>query len=333
LYVWWSGVIVGVMAGTVLVVGAQGVLGTFVSRALSEAGWEVVRVGRRPESDVLLLDLDDAAALSEACTQADLVVSTAHHPELAVERTVLRDGGLLIDLVELSKPERARLAGEEAGAPGLVVADTGLGGVAYLAVAELLREHPEADEADYSMMFSASGAAGRAGALFAHGLLAGASHHPTARLPLPEPYGDRRCIQVEADGTGVLRDVVSGVPLRHYLCMQPRVLASALVALNGVRLLSLLPVAAFTAGIDKAPTDPTGEPVCDWVAVSAGGRRLGVRTVEGRGVYGMTAAATVAFADALVRSPNGRRGLLSVDEVLTLDAVRPLLERHGITVG
>jgi NAD(P)-dependent dehydrogenase (short-subunit alcohol dehydrogenase family) len=320
------------MAGTGLVVGAQGVLGTFVSRALSEAGWDVVRAGRRQESDVLLLDLNDAAALSRACAQADVVVNVAHHPELAVERSVLRGGGLLIDLVELSKPERARLAAEEAGAPGLVVADTGLGGVAYLALAELLREHSEADEGQYSLMFSASGAAGRAGALFAHGLLAGDSHHPTARLPLPEPFGARRCIQVGADGTGVLRETVSGVPLRHYVCMQPRVLASALAALNGARLMSLLPAAAFTAGTGKAPTEPTDEPVCDWVAVSSGGRRLGVRTVEGRGSYSMTAAATVAFAGALARSSVGRRGLLSIDEVLTLDAVRPQLERLGITV-
>jgi NAD(P)-dependent dehydrogenase (short-subunit alcohol dehydrogenase family) len=53
--------------GRVLVFGAQGVLGTFLARAFAEAGWEVVRGGRRPEaaSDFCQLDLDVPNTLPE----------------------------------------------------------------------------------------------------------------------------------------------------------------------------------------------------------------------------------------------------------------------------
>lgn len=64
--------------GRVLVIGAQGVLGTFLARAFAEAGWEVVRGGRRPEgaSDFSQLDLDVPNTLHRACGDVDLVVST-----------------------------------------------------------------------------------------------------------------------------------------------------------------------------------------------------------------------------------------------------------------
>lgn len=303
----------------------------------------MTRVGRRPESaaDFLLLDLADPVALSHACAEADVVINTAHDPELAAERTVLREGGVLIDLIELSQPERALLRSQAAEAPrGLVVSDTGLGGVAYLVIADLLRTHPEADAADYSLMVSAAGSGGRAGALFAHSLLTDASHHRSVKLPFPRPFGVRRCLQVGADRDGMLRDgvlraVVGETPVRHYLCMLPRPLQGLLLALNGAHLMSMLPSASFTAGTGKVPAKPSDERICEWVGVSRDGRRLGARTLEGRGYYDMTAAATLAFADALLASTaaaRGRRGLLSIDEVLTLDAVRPALERHEILI-
>jgi NAD(P)-dependent dehydrogenase (short-subunit alcohol dehydrogenase family) len=48
------------MARKVLMIGAQGVLGTFMARAFRDAGWQVTRGGRRPETaaDFTLVDLD-----------------------------------------------------------------------------------------------------------------------------------------------------------------------------------------------------------------------------------------------------------------------------------
>lgn len=321
------------MSKRILVVGAQGMLGAFLAQLLSKAGWDVLRAGRRSESapDFRLLDLNDPSGLS-ACKEADLIVSTAHHPELPLERTVLREGGTLIDLIELSPAERRRLIDESPDAHGLVVCDTGLGGVAYLAIADLLRAHPQADQAEYSLMVSASGSSGRAGALFAHSLLTGSSHHPTAKLPFPGPLGPRRCLEVGAADGGVLRATVNGVPVRSYLLMQPRPLHGLLLALNAARLISRLPTASFTAGTGKIPDEPSEEPICEWVAVGKDGKRLAAQTIEGSGYYRMTAAATLALAEALTASPTQQRGLFSVDQLLSLDAIRPGLERHGIAV-
>lgn len=325
------------MPRTVLVIGAQGVIGTFIAREFSSAGWEVTRAGRRPEdaTDFRLIDLDDRVDLRQACSQVDLIVNTAHHRELAPERVILRHGGTLIDLTELTPSEREQLTSGGAEGPGLVVADAGLGGVAYLAIAELLREHPEADAAEYSLMFSSNGSSGRAGALFAHSLITGASHHQSTTVPFPEPFGERRCLQVGANGDSVLRQEVGEVPLRHYLCMQPPPLHHVLLGLNRARLIGSMPKISFTAGTRKVPSGLSQEPLCEWVAVNRGGERLAARTLMGRGYYRMTAAATLAFGEALVgakASDHRKSGLRSIDELVTLADVRQAVEQRGIAI-
>jgi hypothetical protein len=259
-------------------------------------------------------------------------VNTAHHRDLSPERTVLRHGGTLINLTDFTPAQRVQLAGEGAEGRGLVVADTGFSGIAYLAIAEMLREHPEADAAEYTLMFSASGSSGRAGALFAHRLLTGPSHHDTVTVPFPEPFGERRCIEVGAGRDDGLRKRIGAVPIRHYLCMQPRSLHSMLLALNRARLIGLMPSASFTAGTRKIPTELTEEAICEWFAISRGGRRLAGQTLAGQGYYRMTVAATVAFGEALLGSNavDGRRGLRSIDELITLADIRPAAEQRGI---
>ena len=323
------------MARTVLVIGAQGVLGTFIARELSNAGWQVTRAGRRPEDvpDFRLIDLNDSEDLRQACAAVDIVVNTAHDRDLTLQRAVLRHGGVLVDLTEFTQSERGKLGSD--AAKGLVVADTGLGGVAYLAIAEMLRELPEADAAEYSLMISANGSAGRAGVLLGHGLLTASSHHETVRVPFAEPFGAYRCLEVGADGDGRLRGEIGDVPLRHYLCMQPRSLHRALLALNGARLIGLMPKSLFTSGTSKVPAELSEESICEWVGVSQGEKRLAARNVEGRGYYRMTAAATLAFAEALVPAPGSgpdKRGLRSINELLTLADVRAGLEQGGVYV-
>jgi NAD(P)-dependent dehydrogenase (short-subunit alcohol dehydrogenase family) len=326
----------GSVTRAALVIGGQGVLGSFIARDLTAAGWQVTRAGRRPENapDFRLVDLDDPANVLEACAVVDLVVNAVHHPELVPERTVLRDGGTLINLTDLTEAERAQLARAGAEGRGLVVADTGFSGIAYLAIAELLREHPEADAAEYSLMFSASGSAGRAGALFAHRLLTASAHHGSTTVPLPEPFGESRCLEVGAGDAG-LRKRIGDVPLRHFLCMQPSALQRLLLTLNRARLIGLMPAALFTTGSGAVPAELTEEPICEWVAVSRDGRRLAARTLGGRGYYRITSAATVAFADALLESArfdDRKEGLHSIDELLTLEDIRAAVEGHGIAV-
>jgi len=337
LYVHARAVILVSMTGAqALVIGGQGVLGGLIARDLASAGWRVTRAGRRPEEapDFRLLDLDDPLAVRTACAESQLVINTAHHPKLIPERTVLRQGGTLIELTELSREQRAELRGRDRAARGLVICDTGLGGVAYLALRKLLDEHPEADLAEYSLMVSASGSSGSAGALFGHRLLTGSSHHNSTKVAFAEPFGERRALEV--DGSGVLRGEIAGVPLRHYLCMQPPSLNGLLLALNSVRLIALLPKAAFTAGTRTKPSQATDERICEWVAVGRAQRRLGARTISGRGYYRMTSAATVSFAEVLSRRQpldDLGPGLRSIDDVVGLDDVRPLLEERGIAVS
>jgi NAD dependent epimerase/dehydratase family len=324
------------VARTVLVIGAKGVLGTFLAREFTSAGWQVTRAGRRREDapDFRLIDLDDAADLRQACAEVDLVVNTAHHRDLSPERTVLRHGGTLINLTDFTPAQRAQLAGEGAEGRGLVVADTGFSGIAYLTIAEMLREHPEADAAEYTLMFSASGSSGRAGALFAHRLLTGSSHHETTTVPFPEPFGEHRCIEVGASRDDGFRKRIGAVPIRHYLCMQPRWLHSMLLALNRARLIGLMPSVLFTAGTRKIPTELTEEAICEWFAISRGGRRLAEQTLAGQGYYRMTVAATLAFGEALLGSnaADSRRGLRSIDELITLADIRPAIEQRGIRI-
>ncbi|MDP8910427.1 MAG: NAD-dependent epimerase/dehydratase family protein [Chloroflexota bacterium] len=324
------------MSHRVLVIGAQGTLGSFIARAFADAGWAVTRAGRRPETapDFRLLNLSDPKAVSDTCRAADIVVNTAQHPDLAPERTTLRQGGTLINLTDLSPSDRAQLTPAASEALGLVVTDAGMAGVAYLAIAELLDEHPEADGVEYALMFANSMSMGRAGALFAHSLLTGCAHHPTARIPFPPPIGRRRCLKLTAKAADRLRPTVDGRKTRYYLLMQPPALQRLLLALNALRLVSLLPQAMLTAGTRKAPHEPSTERVCDWVAITHAGKRLATRTIEGNGYYRMTAAATLTFAEALTKPPTGAAptGLRSVDELLTLVEIHAALRARGIAV-
>jgi hypothetical protein len=108
-----------------------------------------------------------------------------------------------------------------------------------------------------------------------------------------------------------------------------------LLALNSARLIGFMPRASFTAGTRKVPSELSDEPICEWVAVSRGGKRLATQTISGRGSYRMTAAATLAFAEALVgphASNHGKLGLRSIDELITLADIGLALEQRGITI-
>src|SRR5918994_4204713 len=76
---------VTVMGRAVLVIGAHGVLGTALVRALEERGWQVHRGGRRPDdgSSGRLVDLDRPETVAEAIADVDLVIDPVPHPDMA----------------------------------------------------------------------------------------------------------------------------------------------------------------------------------------------------------------------------------------------------------
>ena len=203
---------------------------------------------------------------------------------------MLRGGGALLNVASMTAAERAELEAEQEDARGLVVVRAGLApGVTTLVAAELLLAHPEADAMEVVMTFSAATAGGRAGAAFGYRLLTGAVHHPTVRcLSRRRSAGDAVLMSAWRPKGGSPR--LRGA--RHAPAHLPRGASHrrGVAHPERLRLLWVLPRVAFVGGRRTIPPELTREPICEWVAVSRGGRRLGativvranLRTVSGR---------------------------------------------------
>jgi len=315
----------------VLVLGAQGVLGHFLGRALMTAGWQVLRAGRRIEraEDFRRVDLVDSTALRAALAQVDLAVTTVPDPTLATEALVLRAGGTLLSLTGTTQSERTRLEGLTTDARGLVVVNAGLApGVTSLVARQLLEEHPASDTVEIALTFSAASTSGRGGARFAYRLLSAGPRHPTTVIPFPHPFGRRRCMQVGRTDDGWLGRLAGDRSVRLHICLAERPLHWGLLAANAIGLLPRLPERLFVKNVTDLPLRLSTERVCEWVAVYEQQRRLAACTIEGAGDYRTTIAAAVAFCTALrerTAAEPARRGIFDVAELWHLRDLAPLL--------
>src|ERR1700728_4166638 len=90
-------------ARQVLVIGAQGAMGSLLSEAFARAGWSVLRGGRRPDegADFRHVDLDEPDAAAPGGGGGDLIVTAVPDLTLSAERMVLDRGGLLINVSAL----------------------------------------------------------------------------------------------------------------------------------------------------------------------------------------------------------------------------------------
>lgn len=320
----------------VLVIGAQGVLGSLVAEAFDAAGWRAVRAGRRPDAraDVRPVDLDRPGTIVAALADVDAVVSTVPDAALAAERAVLREGGLLVNAAAAPASACRELRASLAQPRGTVLLNGGVApGVTNLVAADLLRAHPEADEVELALTITASGTSGRAGGEFIHEHLSAQARHRTSVLPLPPPYGARRCIEFAEDARGWLGDVTGERAVHSYMCFRERPLGAVISALNRAGLMSRLPRAPFVAGRSRAPASGSAEPIAEWVAVARAGERLAARTIECAGDYASTAAAAVIFVEALLeRSETLAPGCFVPDELLALDDVAAPLTEAGIRI-
>jgi hypothetical protein len=323
----------------VLVIGAQGALGRLCVDALAGAGLTVIRAGRRPESapDFRLIDLDDSRSVAESCAGVDLIVSTVRHLGHAAERTVMREGGTLLSVASLSASERAELTAESGEARGLVVLHAGiLPGVSSLVLKDLLAEHPEADGVELAAVFSLLQASGRGGVIdFMYPALTSARRHPTRVFELPAPIGRRRCLHVGGPEIGFFGALASGRTGRVYVGFHQRAAQAELLMVNALGLWKRIPPGLFTLGSGWRARRVTSEPKRDVVAVTRGGKRLAARSIEGAGDYRMTAAATVAFVEALfARRPADPppTGVLGAEEMFDLSELRHGFERGGIRI-
>ncbi len=322
--------------GRVLVLGGQGALGTAIAAAFGAAGWTAIRAGRRPDSgaDFRRVDLDEPDTLKRALDDIDLIVSTVPDEGLVAERLVLTQGGVLINVSAVAASAVQRLRRVPGPPRGTVLMNAGIApGLTNLLAADLLAHHPEADEVELVFTVSAKSAVGPAGSRFAHPALTRESTHQTTVVPLPEPFGRRRCVGFAEADNGWLGAVAGGRAVSPYLCISERRVHSALLAFNSAGLIARLPRSAFASARSDAPGAPGSEPVAHWVAVRRRGACLAARTLRCRGDYRSAAAGTVLFARSLAAGAGaGPAGVLVPEETCTIGELRAALAESDIVV-
>jgi len=324
-------------AGRVLVLGGQGVLGTAIAGAFGAAGWTSIRAGRRPDSgtDFRPVDLDEPDTLERALDGIDVIVSTVPDERLVAERLVLTRGGVLINVSAMAARAVERLRRVPGEPRGTVLMNAGIApGLTNLLAADLLADHPEADEVELVFTVSAKSAVGPAGSRFAHRALTTEARHQTTVVPLPEPFGRRRCVGFAEADNGWLGAVADGRAVSPYLCISEHRVHSALLAFNSAGIIARLPRSAFASAPSDTPGAAGAEPVAHWVAVRRRGACLAARTLRCRGDYRSAAAGTVLFARSLAaggRSLAGA-GVLVPEDAFTIGELRPALAESDIMV-
>ena len=327
----------GPSAGRVLVLGGQGVLGTAIAAAFGAAGWTSIRAGRRPDpgADFRPVDLDEPDTLERAVDGIDLIVSTVPDERLVAERHVLSRGGVLINVSAMAASAVARLRRVPGEPRGTVLMNAGIApGLTNLLAADLLADHPEADEVELVFTVSAKSAVGPAGSRFAHRALTMEWRHQTTVVPLPEPFGRRRCVGFAETDNGWLGAVAGGRAVSPYLCISEHRVHSALLAFNSAGIIARLPRSAFASASGSAAGAAGAEPVAHWVAVRRRGDCLAARTLRCRGDYRSAAAGTVLFGRSLaggLRSGDPA-GVLVPEDAFTIGELRPALAESDIVV-
>jgi hypothetical protein len=319
---------------TALVIGARGVLGSLIADAFERAGWDVRRGSRHaPEhAGELLVDVERPDTLRAALDGADVAVTAVPHPELPAERHVLEHGGTLFSVVALTAQETGPLRALGAQARGTVVPNAGIiPGITNLVAADLLRAQPQADAIELVMTASASSTHGRAGGEFGYDNLRTRARHRTTTVPLPAPYGSRRCVEFAEGRGGWLGELADGREVRAYICFSQRPLHLGLLAANAVGACRLLPRAPFASVRRAGPEGASRDAVAEWVAVWRGADRLAAAAVEAEGDYGATAAISVAFAQRAV-ARELPAGCHEPQELFALEELAPLLAQDGVRV-
>jgi hypothetical protein len=315
----------------VLIIGAHGVLGALTVHAFRGAGWQVRGAARKPRRGEVHVDLDRPDSIAAALDERELVVNTVPHPGLPAERLVLERGGTLVNVSALPAAAGRSLRAVAGGARGTVLMNAGLApGVTTIVAADLLRAHPEADELEIVFTLSSTAPRGRASADFLHRGLSAVTRHRTAMIPLPRPFGERRCLGFGEGDAGWLGGIAEGRVVRQYICITEPVAHERLLGLNGAGAMKRLP-RSLVGSRHSIDGSAGSEPVAHWIAVMRAGRRLGARTVECRGDFVHAAHSTVVFAEVLLEREL-RGGCFDPEEVGAVEDVRQRLQAGGVRI-
>ena len=264
-------------------------------------------------------------------------MSTVPDERLVAERMVLSRGGVLINVSAMAASAVQRLRRVPGEPRGTVLMNAGIApGLTNLLAADLLADHPEADEVELVFTVSAKSVVGPAGSRFAHRALTRETRHQTTVVALPEPFGRRRCLGFAEADNGWLGAVADGRAVSPYLCISEHRVHSALLAFNSAGIIARLPRSAFvgaTGSAEGAPGSLGAEPVAHWVAVRRRGACLAARTLRCRGDYRSAAAGTVLFARSLAAGAgSGPAGVLVPEEAFTIGELRSALAESNIVV-
>jgi hypothetical protein len=278
------------------------------------------------------VDLDEPESVARAAGEADLIVTAVPDLALTAERMVLDRGGLLINISALPARAAQQLGEQSTKARGTVVMNAGIApGVTNLVAADLVAAHPDADELELVFTVSTKGTSGRAGGDFAHRGLTAHARHRTKVVPLPAPFGPRRCLGFAEPDGGWLGMFAADTAVSTYLCIAERSVHRALLAANRSGIMTRLP----RAMLRSAPSDEgaaSAEPVAHWIAVLKRGERIAARTLRCRGDYAAAAASTVTLAPALLPVAGLANGVHDYESLLSLDQVAGPLRDVGIAV-
>ena len=88
-----------------------------------------------------------------------------------------------------------------------------------LVAADLLHRHPDARELEIVFTLSSTTPRGPASADFIHRGLTAVARHRTTVVPLPAPFGERRCVGFGEGEAGWLGGVAEGRVVRLYICI------------------------------------------------------------------------------------------------------------------
>jgi NAD(P)-dependent dehydrogenase (short-subunit alcohol dehydrogenase family) len=315
------------------VIGASGVFGALIVGAFEAAGWQVRAGARHPEAgQVTAIDLDRPDSVASALRDDELVVNTVPHLDLLAERHVLEHGGTLINVAALPAAASRSLRAVSGRARGTVLMNAGLApGVTTLVAADLLRLHPDATALEIVFTASATVPRGPASLEFIRRGLVVLPRHRTALVPLPRPFGERRCLGFGEDDAGWLGGIAEGRVVRQYICIAEAAVHERLLELNTAGAMNRLlrsELAVWSSSRDRGASD---EPVAHWIAAIRAGRRLGARTVQCRGDSVHAARCAVLFADVL-RARDGHGGCFDPEEICNVIGVESRLRREGISI-
>ena len=321
---------------TVLVIGAQGVLGGLTAEMFRTEGWNVLRGGRRVETaaDFRLVDLDRPETFAAACGGVDFVVSAVEDQDCRAERHVLENGGAILTMASSRGADRDRLTTSVTPPKGTVIFGAGYSGLTAIAVKDLLAKHPAADTVLCAYTMSITGMSGRGGALFGHRVLSGGSRRATRTVDFGAPLGRLICLEVDISDERWIDPAILGArTATFYLSLAENGVFAVFRWLDRLGLLARLPASWIRPQPPKSSRieHATAEPMMTWLAVSRGGRLMGSTTLSTKGDYLTTARIAEKMAGLFVASAC-RPGTFTVDTWFDWKDVAPAAAAIGIAV-